>query len=175
MLVILFLFLTVQSVSAQEISLAVSPTPSPVMYSLPYPGIMPGHPFFFLKTIRDSIWGFLITNSLKKAEFDLLQTDKYIVISQSLFDRKTATTKVLSSLDLALDYYTNAIVKVSEARKQGIDTKEFVQQLFLANEKHQEIVSGMKATAKGEDQKLYAARLETLKELGKKVQAFQRK
>ena len=40
-----------------------------VNYQLPYPGrILPDHPLYFLKMIRDRIWLFFTTNSLKKAE-----------------------------------------------------------------------------------------------------------
>src|SRR3989344_1770388 len=47
-----------------------------VDYDLPYPGLLPDHPLYFLKMMRDSAIGFLISDPLKKAEFDLLQADK---------------------------------------------------------------------------------------------------
>src|SRR5438309_421306 len=65
-------------VSAEEV--LDSPTPSPVSisYQLPYPGMLPDNPLYFLKVIRDGVWSFLLSNPLKKADFDLLQADKRV-------------------------------------------------------------------------------------------------
>ncbi len=62
---------------AQEASpLAPSAKPTPINYTLPYPGILPDHPLYFLKSLRDLILTKLISNPVKKFEFDLLQADK---------------------------------------------------------------------------------------------------
>jgi len=173
-LIIVFFALAFQSVSAQEVSVSGVPTPTPISYALPYPGILPGNPLYFFKTIRDVIAGFLITGPLKKAEFDLLQTDKYLAISQALFDQKKEKTEIFSSLDQALAYFDNAIKKTEEAKKQGMESQALTQKLFIANLKHQEVVRSMVLATKGDDQKAYASRLEKLKEFGKKVKTLHR-
>lgn len=62
-----------------------TPTPEPtvimeqkVEYSLPYPGILPDHPLFFLKRLRDQIMEKLIADPVRKIEFYVLQADKYM-------------------------------------------------------------------------------------------------
>ncbi|MBI4064739.1 hypothetical protein HY409_00010 [Candidatus Gottesmanbacteria bacterium] len=45
-------------------------------YLLPYPGILPDHPLYFLKGLRDRILEGLIVDPLRKAEFYILQADK---------------------------------------------------------------------------------------------------
>src|SRR5882724_3082526 len=49
-----------QVVSAQEITITttpgLTPTPTVVMYQLPYPGILPGNFFYSLKSLRDKLW-----------------------------------------------------------------------------------------------------------------------
>ena len=44
-------------------------TETTVKYELPYPGILPDNPLYFLKQIRDWIMERLITDPLKKIEF----------------------------------------------------------------------------------------------------------
>src|SRR3989344_6985739 len=45
-------------------------------YTLPYPGILPDNLLYPIKVFRDRIVSFLISDPLKKAEFNLLQADK---------------------------------------------------------------------------------------------------
>ena len=53
-------------------------------YALPYPGILPGHPLYSVKMLRDRVMGWFITDPLKKAEFYLLLADKRINAGQFL-------------------------------------------------------------------------------------------
>ena len=63
LLVISFLLLVSMPVSfAQktsiiplEVASKVSPTPVPVAYQLPFPGLLPDNPLYFLKTMRDRL------------------------------------------------------------------------------------------------------------------------
>src|SRR5579883_115828 len=61
-------------------SAAVSPTGVPD-YVLPYPGILPDNPFYFLKVLRDRLILFFISNPTKKSSFYLLQSDKRLEAS----------------------------------------------------------------------------------------------
>ena len=45
-------------------------------YTLPYPGMLPDHPLYNLKRVRDYILERLIADPIKKAEFYILQADK---------------------------------------------------------------------------------------------------
>ena len=61
----------------------LTPMPTPVdpdvigiEYVLPYPGILPTHPLYFLKIVRDRIIELLISDRVNKAEFYILQADK---------------------------------------------------------------------------------------------------
>src|SRR3989344_4236916 len=47
-------------------------------YQLAYPGILPDHPLYKLKVLRDKLIPLFISNPQKKVEFYLLQTDKGI-------------------------------------------------------------------------------------------------
>ena len=65
-----------------------TPTPSEIDYQLPYPGILPGSPLYSLKMVIDRIMELLISDSLKKANFYVLQADKRLGSSLMLFEKK---------------------------------------------------------------------------------------
>src|SRR3989338_6920091 len=80
------LYLVLSSVAFAQVG---SPNPTGTSdYQLPYPGILPDNPLYNLKTLRDKVWSFLISNPSKKAEFDLLQADKRLSVAIALFDLK---------------------------------------------------------------------------------------
>ncbi len=171
---LVFLIFSVQPISAHELLTTETPTPTPVEYSLPYPGILPGHPFYFFKTIRDKVSGFFISNPLKKAEFNLLQTDKGFASAQTLLDQKQDKVKILSVLDEALTYFKDALTKIEEANKQGMETKALTQKLAMANRKHQEMLSSMVQITREKDKQLFISRLEKVKAFGKQVKKLDR-
>ena len=57
-------------------------------YLLPYPGILLDSPLYFLKKLRDQILEKLIVDPIRKAEFHLLQADKFLNMGISLNDQK---------------------------------------------------------------------------------------
>ncbi len=57
-------------------------------YLLPYPGILIDNPLYFLKKLRDQILEKLIVDPIRKAEFHLLQADKFLNMGISLNDQK---------------------------------------------------------------------------------------
>src|SRR5258708_61565 len=68
-----------------------------IQYELPYPGILPDNPLYFLKTFRDTIVLFLISEPWKKADFDLQQADKLVNASIYLSNEKQVNDTVISS------------------------------------------------------------------------------
>ena len=73
-LVFVLFFAGFQKTSAQDAS--SSGKIIQIQYELPYPGILPDNPLYFLKAIRDNVLGFFITDPLKKADYSLLMADK---------------------------------------------------------------------------------------------------
>lgn len=172
LLTLLFFVLTFHSVNAQEVTLSATPTPVP--YLLPYPGILPGNPLYFLKDIRDAIVGFLISNPVKKAEFDLLQADKHMQATVFLVDQKKESTLVFTTLKISEAHFAKAIMSAQDAKKQGISVKDTATQLALANLKYQEIVGELSKSAKGKEKAQFMRELENIKQLGQRVKLLQR-
>lgn len=78
---ILFSLLFVRNLSQQAV-FAVQE------YSLPYPGILPNHPFYPLKMLRDRALELFTREPLKKAELYLLFADKRIYMASMLAEQK---------------------------------------------------------------------------------------
>lgn len=74
------------SLPTQSITPTPIPTPISVSYELPYPGLLPGSTLYPLKAIRDKILELFISDYTKKSNFYLLQADKRMSASLTLFE-----------------------------------------------------------------------------------------
>lgn len=163
-----FLFTTifVPVVSAHEASIAA--TVKPVEYALPYPGMLPGSPLYFFKSMRDNLMRFFISDPLKKAEFELLQADKALSASLALFEQGE-TTRASASLHESLSNFEKAIKQTEEAKKEGIAVSDFVARMTLAGRKHEEVIIKLSQVDTGKNAALFAQTLTKIHELEKKV------
>lgn len=115
----------------------------PVEYTLSYPGMLPDSPLYILKVIRDKIISLLISDPLKKAEFDLLQADKRLQAGVYLVDKdKSKTSLAISTISKGQNYFEEAISKAQEAKNQGKDANGMLERLITAGKKHQEVLQG---------------------------------
>lgn len=118
----------------------VTPTPGPVEYILPYPGILPTHPMYFFKTLRDRIIEMLIADPLSKGEFYILQADKKLNMGVSLknlsktSEAKTAFAESLASRIQAINFL--------EAYKKAGSTipGHIIEKINLSIDKHAEVL-----------------------------------
>ncbi len=151
---LLFTSLTPSRVFASATQAVATPSAtatasSQIDYVLAYPGILPDNLLYPLKMIRDAIVGFLIADPLKKAQFDLLQTDKRVNAALFLANSGDRKNLALSTLSKAANYFEQAIDKTRQAKKEGQDVQSFVNQLHLANEKHQQVVQEIQSLLPG--------------------------
>jgi hypothetical protein len=121
----------------EDLSASSSSSQQAVSYELPYPGLLPDSPLYFLRAIRDKITGFLISDPLIKAEFNLLQADKRLNAGIYLFN-KGKTSLALSTISKAENYFDEALNKVGEAKMEGKHIDEMKGKLKQALAKHQE-------------------------------------
>lgn len=111
-----------------------------INYTLPYPGLLPDHPFYFLKLVRDNMTGFFIGKPLEKAAFALEQADKYVAASRLTMQEKGEKEDAISLFTQSQGYLAEAITQTEAAKKQGINITEFSEQLTLASKKHKEVL-----------------------------------
>ncbi|MDO8639342.1 MAG: DUF5667 domain-containing protein, partial [bacterium] len=114
----------------------ISPTPK-MNYELPYPGLLPDSPIYFLRIIRDKIIDLLIADPLKKSDFYLLQADKRLNAGISLFN-KGKFSLALSTISKAENYLEKALEKTMDAQEQGMDIKDIKRRLTNSVVKHKE-------------------------------------
>ena len=130
-----FLFLFSPFVAGQQVNL----NQDKIEYNLPYPGILPGHPLFFLKDLRDKVLEFTTRDIMKKAELYLLFSDKRVSMATLLAragKEKQAMTSFLEGEQYALKI--PSFIEVS--KKQGVSPLgDFIQRLKLSNAKHREV------------------------------------
>jgi len=159
-----------QPAYAQDVSSASAVVPTPVDYTLVYPGLLPDSPFYWLKTWRDKITGFFISGPLKKAEFDLLQADKHIQAAHLLVVQKKRRMDLVTKTLANTDYYFNqAIVKAGMAKQEGIDNREFLKKLKKANLKYQQVLQETEADISGSDKEIFVAEQKKLQRLADTV------
>lgn len=132
------LFLPQMPVSAEEAT--VASLEEPVAYTLPYPGLLPDHPLYFLKLVRDNMTAFFIGKPLEKAEFALEQADKHVAASRLTLLEKGKEHDAITLFEQSQEYLIEAITQTEAAEKQGINITEFSEQLTLASQKHKEVL-----------------------------------
>jgi len=159
-------FLMFSLALAQETAPA-SPAPSPVDYALPYPGILPDNPLFFVKRLRDTILIQLISNPVRKAEFHQLLADKYHSMGEVLLEK--------GKTDIALSTFT-------KGAQFDVDTRKYLSQIPAENmtqlnqltdrfsqslSKHMEVLTRGQGNFSGEDLATVQTTITSLVELQK--------
>lgn len=148
--IIVFTFLFVATVSQATAAPLVSPssllvpspsvTPEPIQYVLPYPGLLPTHPLYFIKNIRDKIIELLVTDPISKSEFYILQADKKLNMGVTLenADKKYDADAVLAE---ALAARTKAVETLILYKTSKNDVPGYlVDKLLLSIQKHGEVL-----------------------------------
>lgn len=135
-----------------------------INYELPYPGLLPDNPLYFLRIIRDKTVGFLIADPLKKAEFNLLQADKRLNAGIYLFNKNKISLAV-STISKAENYFEEALQKTKEARKESMKIIEIANKLINSSKKHQEVLDFL-------EEKSQSSFKESFSFQSKRVEAF---
>ena len=114
-------------------------TPS-VDYTLPYPGILPNNPFYSLKMVRDRIVLFLINDSVKKAQFTLLQANKRLQAGTFLYRENPQEVKLaVETIAKGENYFFQAIQHAKNVEMEGrTDFTNLLSDLHNAALKHEE-------------------------------------
>lgn len=139
LVVLLIPFFYVRNYSQQ-----ITTTPdNKIVYQLPYPGILPDHPLYSLKVIRDRIQVFLTRDNLKKAEIYLLYSDKRLAMGQDL-EKKGKASLAISTISKGEKYFLKIPELLRQAKEQGTSpSAEVVERIKVSNQKHKEVIGEM--------------------------------
>lgn len=118
----------------------ISVNPTPIDYELPYPGLLPDHPLYALKKLRDRILYILASNPIKKIELSLLFADKKITMAQGLVDKDKLdlASNILEESQLDLLKAVSIFPELAELNNLPAGLLDKVE---LASKKHHQIIS----------------------------------
>lgn len=132
---------TSQSAAMQEDEAASS-------YVLPYPGLLPDSPLYILKTFRDHMIGFLISDPTKQAEFNLLQADKRLQAGLYLYQKHNGKEQLaFTTFDKGENYFEQAIAKLRASKQQGIGNGEVIKKVYESAQKHESVYQDLLKTS----------------------------
>ena len=141
-LVILFaLFFVRANFVSAEIA-TQSSTPTEINYELPYPGILPDSPLYFIKTLRDRIISILINDQFKRAEFELLTSDKRLAASLALAN-KGKDALAVTTFSKSNNYFKQAIDSTLKAKEMGKNIDSLRANLPSALKKHEDVLKSI--------------------------------
>ncbi|MDZ7586718.1 MAG: DUF5667 domain-containing protein [Patescibacteria group bacterium] len=119
-------------------------------YYLPYPGLLPDHPLYWLKMIRDRVQLWLTTEGLPKGEKLLLYADKRLGAGWALMEGNKKDLGI-TTLTKAEKYLEQA-VSVGQKLGEGEKEVKFKARLAKAIKKHEEVLSLLNAEPGGDEE-----------------------
>lgn len=151
---------------AQEIesspSASASPTPKPsVEYFLPYPGLLPDHPLYPIKVLRDRIVGILTADPVKRIEFNLLMADKRLNMGIFLSE-KGKEELAESTISKGEKYLQQAVDQFAALFGKEKELGALLDQLKKSTDKHKEVITTLREKAEDTHQKGYQSSLDLL-------------
>lgn len=114
-----------------------------IEYTLPYAGILPDHPLYFIKAARDGVLQFFTRDDYKKVQLYLLLSDKRLSMAKDLATKGKwqLATSTLTKGEKYMSYIPPIVVKM---KKQGSSPpQDFILTSRLSGEKHQEIIENL--------------------------------
>ncbi len=106
-----------------------------VPYQLPYPGILPDHPLYFLKKFKENLSLWFTFDPQIKTEKYLLYSDKRVAMAQNLVKKG----KVKLALKTAVEAERLFEKTIQQIEKNKIEDPEFISKVKLSHEKHVEV------------------------------------
>lgn len=131
-------------------------------YQLPYPGLLPDNPLYSLKALRDKLIEFLISDPIKKAEFDLLSADKRLSIGIVLFEKKKQDLSE-NTISKGENYLEEGIKNLETAKKEGRQIEiGLLSNYDRSVRKHKEILEGLSQKSSRELKQKFAKDLKRI-------------
>ncbi|MEX1052244.1 MAG: DUF5667 domain-containing protein [Patescibacteria group bacterium] len=141
------LFLTIPILYLANYSQTITTEDQKVVYELPYPGILPDHPLYFFKAIRDKILDFSTRDKLKKVDLYILFSDKRARMAQLLSD-KGKMDQAITTMSKSEKYFLKIPKLLIQSKEQGEAPKnELIDRVKASNKKHREVIQELLKTA----------------------------
>ncbi|QLG69995.1 MAG: hypothetical protein CH104c_0765 [Candidatus Woesebacteria bacterium] len=105
-------------------------------------GVLPDHPLWVVKVLRDKFWLFLTPGPTRKSELNLLFSDKRLMAAKTL-SQKGKYDLAYSVILKSHNYFVEAANLEDEARKGGDNTDELLLLLTKASLAHKEMIQSL--------------------------------
>lgn len=130
-------------------------TPPAAAYQFPWPGILPDHPLYKLKVLRNKIIAKIIYSPAKRVEFDLLMADKTLYASKLLLDKGQG--ELAKETALKGENYFSILVEDYARAKQKSEKIPWQLRAHIdrAYEAHQQLISYLRQKSAEADKKTY--------------------
>lgn len=146
-LIILFLFFVItficvgaSRVFSQDNGGQITIEAKKIEYQLPYPGILPDHPLYFVKSVRDNLIIFFTRDFLQKAQLYLLLSDKKAAMAQKLTEKGKWAMASEQALESEQEF-DRILTLIKDSKQQGVSPPEdLTLKINLSNQKHKEII-----------------------------------
>jgi len=119
-------------------------------YFLPYPGLLPDHPLYSLKMLRDKLGLWFVGGGAAKAEKLLFYSDKRVAAALILM-QENKPEAALVTMSKAEIYFDLALNEFGGADKRGENVNELRERMVKANLKHREVLEGIKVWLGGQE------------------------
>lgn len=139
------------------IIVVISAFPAPVTaaYQFPWPGILPDHPLYKLKVLRNKIIANIIYNQVKRVEFDLLMADKTLYASKLLLDKGQGDLAKETALK-GENYFSILVADYARAKQKNEVIPESLRtRIARGYEAHQQLIDYLGQNAPEADKKTY--------------------
>lgn len=128
-----------------------APRQQEINYYLPYPGILPDHPLYWLKMLRDRIKLDLTKDPVSHYQLLLLYADKRIGAAQVLIQGNKVSLGTPTAVK-AEKYIQRVLVEFENLKRAGKTTAIMEDQVVKVTAKHQEILQKLLDKAGASDQ-----------------------
>jgi hypothetical protein len=116
------------------------PTPTPkIDYSLPFPGILPTHPLYPLKLLRDKILLLTTRDPMKKSEYLLIFADKNLAMGEILAQEGNRSEALETYLH-AEENLNASLDRLAQSKSDGVFPPGPLSKRELSYKKHKEVI-----------------------------------
>lgn len=124
-------------------------------YQFPWPGILPDHPLYKLKVLRNKIIAKIIYSPMKRVEFDLLMADKTLYASKLLMDQGKWELAKETALK-GENYFSILVADYARVKQRNeVIPGQLRARIDQAYEAHQQLIDYLVQKAPEADKKTY--------------------
>lgn len=161
---------------------AVSPSPSPqptppakMEYFLPYPGMLPDHPFYIFKVTRDRIVMIFTKDQHQLISLYVLLADKRLAMGQALVAKGKAELAA-TTISKGEKYLLRAVDTLRELEDADrTPDVGLVNAVARSVNKHEEVVQELVKEVSGEAASSMGLSLQNAQEAGKQLKEFRKR